>query len=54
MSQRYIEWMRELKERFYPWPSRKRVEKKNTPTEEGQKSVEGTAPRPRQDVFEDD
>lgn len=45
---RYVEWMKELKARFYQTPSKKRVEK---PT---QKSIEGTALRPEQDVVTDE
>lgn len=45
---RYVEWMKELKTRFYKTPSKKRIEK---PT---QKSIEGTAPRPEQDVVTDE
>lgn len=48
MSEQFVKWMRKITERFHPWPSSKRVEK------DSQKVVEGTAPRPRQDVFEDE
>lgn len=45
---RYVEWMKSLKTRFFPSPSKKRVEKP------AQKVVEGTAPKPEQDVFTED
>lgn len=50
----YITWLRSLKERLYPWPKRKRLETPNTAQKEGQKSIEGTAIRPRQDILEDE
>ena len=44
---KYIEWMKDLKTRFFP-PRSKRVEKPL------QKVVEGRAPRVEQDVLTDD
>lgn len=54
MTPVYIKWFRELRERFYPWPKYRRLERKNTLISEGQKSIVGKAPTPRQDVFDNE
>ena len=45
---RYINWIKTLKDKLLGTPSLKRVERST------QKSVEGKAPRPQQDVFENE